>query len=150
MDWKDYAGLGDHRYAARARARQRDTFERFDEKTMTLEVEAADGEPPVRFPARFAVCLTCEGRGSHVNPDIDGHGITADEFYEDPGFAEDYMRGTYDVPCYDCGGLRVVAVIDREAAEQSGLVDELAAYEQVRQDAERDYQEQLAERRMGC
>lgn len=58
---------------------------------------------------RWAICPTCEGNGTHVNPAIDGHGITAEEMYElGDDFREDYMRGVYDVSCEECKGMRVV------------------------------------------
>jgi len=58
---------------------------------------------------RFAVCPRCEGRGSHVNPAVDGNGITADEMDElGPDFREDYLSGVYDVRCDECKGDRVV------------------------------------------
>ena len=59
--------------------------------------------------AQFVVCPTCEGKGTHVNPAVDGHGITSDEMDDlGPDFFEDYMSGTYDVRCQECGGNRVV------------------------------------------
>ena len=55
------------------------------------------------------VCPRCRGEGSYVNPAIDGNGITADEMAElGDDFREDYMAGTYDVPCELCHGRRVV------------------------------------------
>jgi len=63
-------------------------------------------------PAKFEVCPTCRGRGKHVNPNIDDRGISAEDFEEDPDFAEDYFKGVYDVRCYECSGNRVVPVID--------------------------------------
>jgi hypothetical protein len=57
----------------------------------------------------WRVCGTCGGKGRHVNPSIDAdHGITAEEFADDPDFAEDYFGGVYDVTCHECGGKRVV------------------------------------------
>lgn len=58
---------------------------------------------------KFTVCPRCEGRGSHVNPAIDGQGITAEEM-DDLGedFRDDYVSGVYDVACEECHGLRVV------------------------------------------
>ena len=150
MHANDRAGLSDHRYEARDRASACASFEQFDEATRTLVVQAGEGEEPVRFPARREVCPTCEGKGSHVNPDVDSHGITAAEMFEDGDFAEDYFGGVFDVPCFECNGLRVVSVIDRELAEQQGLHAELAAYDQVADDRARDYAEHLAERRAGC
>lgn len=58
---------------------------------------------------RFIVCPTCEGRGTHVNRNVDGHGITSDEMDElGPDFFEDYMSGVYDVVCTECRGRNVV------------------------------------------
>jgi len=71
-----------------------------------------EGTVTVELPAKFEVCDTCRGKGSHVNPSIDGNGLTAEDFAEDPDFREDYFSGVYDVACYQCKGLRVVAVID--------------------------------------
>lgn len=59
-------------------------------------------------PKGYAVCPTCEGRGSHVNPSIDSHGLTAEDFAEDPDFEEAYFSGAYDVRCAECHGKRVV------------------------------------------
>jgi hypothetical protein len=59
---------------------------------------------------KFEVCPRCEGRGKHVNPAIDGHGLSAEDFDQDPDFREDYFSGVYDVPCYECKGDRVVKV----------------------------------------
>lgn len=66
----------------------------------------------VDLPAKFEVCDTCQGKGSHVNPSIDSGGLSREDFDEDPGFREEYFSGAYDVPCYGCAGRRVVPVID--------------------------------------
>jgi|15BtaG_2_1085339.scaffolds.fasta_scaffold03644_13 hypothetical protein len=98
------------------------------------------------LPVRFEVCGTCQGRGSHVNPSIDSHGLTSEDFAEDPGFYEDYMSGRYDQTCNECHGLRVVEVVDRDMCD-AGL---LAAYDaEMKADAE-FAAECAAERRMGC
>lgn len=79
--------------------------------TITLYGENGDLE----LPGRFEVCPRCEGRGTHVNPNVDGNGLSAEDFDEaGPEFREDYMAGVYDVPCDECGGQRVVAVPDFE------------------------------------
>lgn len=67
------------------------------------------------LPARYEVCDLCGGKGSHVNPSIDAHGLTAEDFHDDPEFAEAYGRGVYDVPCNNCDGMRVSLVVDRDA-----------------------------------
>jgi len=74
---------------------------------------------------QYAVCPRCRGEGSHVNPSVDGHGITAEEMDEmGPEFFEDYMGGLYDVSCERCHGLRVVPECEadrcRHAVEKGG------------------------------
>lgn len=115
----------------------------FDEKKMlvTLWVEDDDGEEhELTVPFKWIVCDVCEGKGKHVNPSIDAHGISAEEFAEDPDFHEDYMSGVYDQPCNQCHGRRVVPE----------PVDHLAALAEHRQ-AEAEYRAECEmERRMGC
>jgi hypothetical protein len=50
------------------------------------------------------ICPICDGDGTHVNPSIDAHGLSREDFDDDPDFAEDYMRGVYNVACQTCGG----------------------------------------------
>lgn len=120
----------------------------FDEKAMTLTfeyVETEEGEPLV-VVAAFKVCPRCNGRGKHVNPAVDEHGISADEFAEDPDFAEDYFGGFYDVECHKCSGLRVVA-----AADDNELTFGQRALLEAAEREECNYQAMCAaERRMGC
>jgi hypothetical protein len=78
--------------------------------TATFELENEDGDE-VEFERAFKweVCDVCRGRGTHVNPSIDAdHGITAEEFADDPQFKEDYFGGVYDQTCNQCRGKRVV------------------------------------------
>jgi hypothetical protein len=153
--WQDYAGLGDHRYAARdrerfpglepdaERMRFRDSYaEEWDED------EAAESGRVLLdgIPARWRVCDTCNGRGKHANPDIDAHGLTSEDFDEDPDFADDYFRGAYDVPCYGCGGRTTVLVPDGDSMTQAQR-DELR---RRLQEEAAHYAEVLAERRMGA
>ena len=82
--------------------------------------EATSGvEFNFKLPTKFEVCPRCEGRGSHVNPSIDGHGLTAEDFRDDPDFRDAYFAGVYDVTCEGCNGLRVVEEIDVDACAQS-------------------------------
>lgn len=98
-------------------------YHHFDEKRMVLvleDVEQADGElADLEIPAKYEVCGTCEGKGHHVNPSIDIHGLTGEDF-EDDDFREGYFNGRYDVACNECGGARVSPVVDeaRATAEQ--------------------------------
>lgn len=64
----------------------------------------------LRLPTEFEVCGECRGAGLVVNPSIDCCGLSQDDFYEDPDFAEDYLSGRHDIPCPQCRGLRVEAV----------------------------------------
>jgi hypothetical protein len=81
---------------------------KFDEKNMVLIFED-DDENEVHLPAVFEVCGLCGGKGSHVNPSIDSHGITSDEWERDwdDEDRESYRNGAYDVSCHRCGGARV-------------------------------------------
>ena len=115
------------------------TIEHYDEN------DEYDGDTEVSIPAKYEVCPRCRGRGKHVNPNIDGHGISPEEFAEDPEFHEDYLKGVYDVLCEECEGLRVVLVPDEEHADEQLLKE---YYEQQR--AEADYRaERRREREMG-
>lgn len=105
-----------------------------------------DEEEEFELPIHFEVCPTCSGKGTHVNPSVDAGGLTAEDFAEDPDFAEEYMSGTYDVSCYECGGERVVPVIDRDRADPA-ILKRLDAYEA---DMAAYRAEVEAERRMGC
>jgi hypothetical protein len=124
-------------------------YDRFDQESMTIFITMyndEDEEEEVAFPARYEVCGLCDGRGRHVNPSIDSEGISAEEFYEDPDFAEEYHRGTYDVSCYRCGGNRVEPVVDEARCDPESL-KRLNNYLKSRSD---DIREREAERRFGC
>lgn len=105
----------DHRLSGADRASRK----KFNEQAMTLEAELYlddDTEEIVQFPAKFELCPTCNGKGSHVNPGIDSHGITSDEWHNNWSYEEreQYMSGGYDVSCYECNGRRVVPVVDED------------------------------------
>lgn len=79
-----------------------------DDKRMIYTVYAEDDEVEYKIPLRFGVCDVCDGHGVHVNANIDGeHGLTAEDFEDDPDFKEAYFGGAYDVTCAGCNGLRV-------------------------------------------
>lgn len=135
----------DRRRYAEEKAR---TFQRVNQRDMTAVVvlETEDGEEYEEVvPIIFDVCPTCEGKGRHVNPSIDEEGISEEQFADDPEFREEYFRGTYDVPCYECHGQRVVPVIDTEHADPNVVK---AIHE--REDADYAYaREREYERKMG-
>ena len=102
----------------------------------------------LHVPVRFGVCETCEGRGTHVNPSIDAHGIGAEEWMHDwdDEEREGYLNGRYDVECAECKGLRVVEVLDENTA-----ADEVkAAWDNWLAESWSSWAEQEAERRMGA
>lgn len=73
-------------------------------------VTATRAAVPEDRPWHWEICDLCDGRGKVVNPSIDASGLTADDFAEDPGFAEDYRSGVYDIPCPRCGGRTTIPV----------------------------------------
>lgn len=100
MDRRDYY----------ARYQDESVFDK-QKMTKTYVLENEDGEEKeYSFPAVMKVCGTCEGKGTHVNPSIDAHGITAEEWDRDWSYEDrdNYMNGFYDVTCYECGGNNVV------------------------------------------
>src|SRR5947209_9969541 len=88
-----------------------------------IRFEDADGVEHM-LPSKFEVCGTCEGRGSHVNRNIDGHGITESE-WNGPDWSEEekdtYLSGGYDVTCEECHGARVVEAVDEARCDPALL-----------------------------
>lgn len=104
------------------------------------------GEDEIELPTKYEVCPVCRGEGKHVNPSIDAGGLSMNEFYDDPDFAEDYFGGTYDVTCNRCRGKRVV-----KAADWDALTSEQREALKAQERADWEYeQERLSEIRMGC
>lgn len=100
----------------------------------------------IQLPTKWEVCSVCEGAGKHVNPSIDANGLSAEELYEDPDFAEDYFNGTYDVTCNRCAGRTTERVVDldRLTPEQLKLYEEQC-------EADSEYEAMCrAERAMGA
>lgn len=92
--------------------------------------------------AAYTVCPVCDGKGSHVDPAIDGNGLSAEDFADDPDFREAYFGGSYDVQCSGCRGMRVV--LEPTTAEGKAVLRERAEAAMA-YDAER-----MAEIRMGA
>lgn len=91
-------------------------------KTIKVPGYSRDGNiefTGIELPARRVVCPRCEGEGKHVNPAIDSHGISPEEFDADPDFAEGYFSGRYDVRCEGCKGDRVIDEVDEKACRKS-------------------------------
>ena len=94
-----------------------------DKRDRTYPKFDAHGKGP------WTVCPTCRGTGTHVNPNIDRHGIDPDEY--DFEFIDNYQNGVYDVLCAQCDGHRVVPDTDHYKRECESLseTDELWASE---------------------
>jgi hypothetical protein len=131
MDYRDVA------------AHSRRWYKSLDERRMVAVAEIAwedeDGEyieDEVEVFVTYDVCPTCDGIGHYVNPSIDSHGISADEWYGewDEEERDCYMSGGYDITCNECGGSRVVAVVDedrnsKELVERvNNYIEELHCY----------------------
>lgn len=101
----------------------------FDKKTMKFTIvhwDDDDEELETEVPAKYEVCGRCNGKGTHINPNVDGHGISQEEFDEDPDFKENYFGGVYDVACHECDGANVVPVFDYDhmTDEQKELAED--------------------------
>lgn len=84
----------------------------------TVEDEITGEEVEHKLPAKWVICDRCRGNGKHVNPNVDGHGISREEFDEDPDFEEAYFAGRYDVRCEaDCNDGKVPAVDEENLTE---------------------------------
>lgn len=113
-----------------------------DGRTATIKDAELYDDMPESIPVFMVVCPACDGRGRYVNPSIDAHGISADEFHEDPDFAAAYMSGDYDVGCVLCEGDRVVPVPTNK--------DDRAEIEELLREAHEIRAEILAEMRFGA
>lgn len=114
--------------------------------TFTRWNDAEDESVEVSIPARYEVCDRCHGRGTHDHPAF-SNGFTRDDDFVDDDFIEEYMAGTYDVPCSECHGNRVVLVPADGPDSQNPNVQ--AYYKRQRDEA--DYRREVAaERRMGA
>lgn len=114
-----------------------------------IEFIDEDGTP-VDMPSRKEVCWRCDGRGTHTKPGIDDHGLTAEDFAEDPDFAEDYYRGRYDVTCSVCKGRNVIDVPDDRVAWSELQQKAHENFLKWQEDDWRHQQEIAAEIRAGC
>ena len=147
----------DSRDAERSRGQW---YKSFDQDRMTIAVDLLDDdwedegdEEEIEFPATFKVCELCNGKGTHTNPSVDSHGISAEEFAEDPEFEEAYFAGSYDVNCYRCKGDRVEPKINEEylSDKQKGQFKAFNDQQEQRvQDESYSRMEAEMERRMGC
>jgi len=100
----------------------------------------------VYFVMERIVCPNCDGKGSYVNPAIDSHGIGADEFADDPEFADSYWRGDYDQTCDVCKGANVIEGLDAHQSDPEAV----EMYDEYIRGYYEDRAVMDAERRMGA
>jgi hypothetical protein len=97
-------------------------YERFEE---VFDEHPQLHNEEITLPFRYVVCDNCGGTGKIVNPNIDGHGITYEEFEEDPDFERDYFNGVYDICCNVCNGSRVLPeIIESNLSDVQKLIFE--------------------------
>lgn len=77
----------------------------------------------------WMICPACQGEGKCVNPNIDSNGLTAEDFADDPDFAEDYMSGLYDVTCGACNGRGSIRKSHKRTLREHAAERRLAAME---------------------
>jgi len=146
FDMENYNYYGDSRVLAGMRTPQ---ITDIDEQAMTgmfVHENDAGEEISHRVNLCYEVCPTCEGRGKVVNPSIDCGGLSQDDFDDDPDFRESYFSGSYDIQCPQCGGKRVVPVLNRRAND----ADVIAMIDAAEKDDADFVRECAAERRMGA
>lgn len=113
---------------------------------LTIYDDGEDDVDKLIVPAKIEVCSCCQGKGTHVNPSIDGHGLTREDFDADPEFEEQYFAGVFDVRCYECKGEKVVKVPDWDAMTEDQRERADDYYTSMAETAA----EEAAERRMGA
>lgn len=120
----------------------------FDATIWIDDPEDEDRQIQIKLPTHKEVCSRCRGNGKHVNPAIDGNGLTYDDIERLGGdeFMEDYLGGVYDVRCEECNGDKVVDVVDEDRLSPE-ILKEYHGYLQAEWELKAEYE---AERRMGC
>jgi len=97
------------------------------------------------LPAKRIVCFRCNGEGTHVNPSIDGDGLTSEDM-SDLDFMRSYIRGNYDVTCEECKGNKVLDVLDYDRLSPKLQ----AAVDRGEEEKAMVEMESASERRMGA
>ncbi len=111
---------------------------------MIIRVTMTDDDEETSFPvpAKWEICDRCGGEGHHVNPAVDGHGISAEEWEQDwdDDSREAYFAGRYDVACEagcEDGKVRVPDHAKASDEERAAIRDwERSQADQRRWDAE--------------
>ena len=97
----------------------------------------------IRTGVKYEICNLCKGSGTIVDPSIDCSGISAEDFANDPVFAEEYTAGKYNITCTECTGKRVI-VKPNFSSKLLILIGDLAREDRYA------LKEQMAELAFGC
>lgn len=92
-----------------------------------------DSQYRIDLPSEWEICGRCDGHGTHTNPNIDGNGISQDE-WEGPDWDDEsremYRTGGFDVRCEaGCEGGKVLVV-----KEEALTADQRRVYEEWMRD----------------
>ena len=72
-----------------------------------------------RYPARWEICESCHGNGTHGNPAFDGLSLNDEIFMDDLDFLDEYLHtDKYDVLCEECDGSGKVLIEDYDACTE--------------------------------
>lgn len=122
-------------------------------ETMTINLFGVDEEgfdytEDIEVPAKWEICSHCRGNGTHVNPNIDGHGIGAEEWEQDwdDDSREMYFSGGYDVRCEEGCRDGKVQVVDFDSCN-SELKKKVEMWEAQQENMARERAYDLATRR---
>jgi len=89
----------------------RDAFFDEDDNLVSAD-EDLEEDKKKWYHIKWIVCTMCQGRGQYINPSIDSHGLSSEDFDRDPDFKDDYLSGVYNMTCELCGGRAVEPEFD--------------------------------------
>lgn len=98
------------------------------------------------WPGIKEICVRCDGEGTHVNPAIDEHGISPEEFRKDPEFKQAYFEGRYDITCQMCEGEKIILSPDLGSLP----INVREEYEKMQRHHDQVERESASERRWGA
>jgi hypothetical protein len=114
--------------------------------TIEFEIINEDGcDETYKVPGKYILCPRCRGTGRQCNPNIDGHGITAEEWNGPDWSDEDkefYLSGGYDIDCTTCSGRTTILEVDEEACDKATL-DKYFEYLKQKTEDKEEYRSEL-------
>lgn len=144
-DWSDY-----EEFVAKKDNWTQEQWKEASDQAFNKWLESLDSNIIVYVESKYEVCNTCQGRGKHINPNIDSGGITSSEWNEWGREEQDaYWSGRYDVTCYSCKGEKVTQILEYETDNKlyNWCCERLSEYYESQYESAAEY---IAEKRMGC